>query len=140
MGTKPNGNQTVPTGRDVDEFVESIEDERQRADARVLIGLMSDATGEPAAMWGPAIIGFGSRHWRYESGREGDSPVVAFSPRRGKFALYLTDDASAYADELAAMGRTSAGKGCIYVRRLEDVRLELLADLIRRAAAEGGGC
>jgi hypothetical protein len=127
-------NKTQPTDASVAAFVAGIADERQRADSERLIAVMSDVTGEPATMWGPSIIGFGSYHYRYASGREGDAPLVGFSPRRSALTLYASADDDVRAKLLARLGPHKVGKGCVYVKRLSDVDEQALADLIRAGA------
>ena len=121
-----------PTGDEVEAFLAALEPERRRAEARTLIELMGRVSGEPAAMWGGGIIGFGSLHYRYESGREGDMPAIGFAPRTSAISLYLTGDASAHAAELAAIGKYRTGKACIYVNKLADIDLERLESFATR--------
>jgi hypothetical protein len=128
-------NKTQPTDASVAAFVAGIPDQRQRADSERLIALMSEVTGEPATMWGPSIIGFGSYHYRYASGREGDAPLVGFSPRKTALTLYASADEEVRADLLARLGPHKVGKGCVYLKRLSDVDEQALADLIRVGAA-----
>ncbi|HZM41945.1 MAG TPA: DUF1801 domain-containing protein [Acidimicrobiales bacterium] len=128
-------NKTQPTDASVAAFVAGIPDQRQRADSERLIALMSEVTGEPATMWGPSIIGFGSYHYRYASGREGDAPLVGFSPRKTALTLYASADEEVRADLLARLGPHKVGKGCVYVKRLSDVDEQALADLIQVGAA-----
>jgi Domain of unknown function (DU1801) len=128
-------NKTQPTEASVAAFVAGLADERQQADSQRLIGLMSEVTGEPATMWGPSIIGFGSYHYRYASGREGDAPLVGFSPRKTAITLYTSADDGVRADLLARLGPHKVGKGCVYVKRLSDVDEQALADLVRAGAA-----
>lgn len=128
-------NKTQPTDASVAAFVTGLADERQRADSERLIALMSEVTGEPATMWGPSIIGFGSYHYRYASGREGDAPLVGFSPRKTALTLYASADEDARAELLARLGPHKVGKGCVYVKRLSDVDEQALADLVRAGAA-----
>jgi len=128
-------NKTQPTDASVAAFVAGIPDPRQRADSERLIALMSEVTGEPATMWGPSIIGFGSYHYRYASGREGDAPLVGFSPRKTALTLYASADEEVRADLLARLGPHKVGKGCVYVKRLSDVDEQALADLIQVGAA-----
>jgi len=116
-------------------FVAAIADERQRADSERLIALMSRVTGEPATMWGPSIIGFGSYHYRYASGRQGDAPLVGFSPRRSALTLYASAGDDVRADLLARLGPHKVGKGCVYLKRLSDVDEQALVELIRASAA-----
>ena len=128
-------NKTQPTDASVAAFVAGIPDPRRRADSERLIALMSEVTGEPATMWGPSIIGFGSYHYRYASGREGDAPLVGFSPRKTALTLYASADEEVRADLLARLGPHKLGKGCVYVKRLSDVDEQALADLIQVGAA-----
>ncbi len=125
--------QTVPTDEDVFAFIARLDDPTQRQDSLELVALMGEVSGEEPVMWGPSIIGFGHVHQVYASGREVDSPRIAFSPRKGKFALYLTSDATRYERQLRELGKHKAGKGCIYVNRLADVEREKLRDLIEQA-------
>ncbi len=127
-------NKTQPTDESVTAFVAGIADERQRADSERLISLMSEVTGEPATMWGSSIIGFGSYHYRYASGREGDAALVGFSPRKSAISLYVSADEDARADLLDRLGPHKVGKGCVYVKRLSDVDERALADLTRAGA------
>ena len=102
---------------------------RRRADAKALVKLMQSASGEKPKMWGPSIIGFGSHHYRYESGREGDMPLVGFSPRKAATVLYvagLSDSAAL----LAKLGKHTTGKGCLYIKKLADVDQQVLEALV----------
>lgn len=116
-------------------FVTSIGDERQRADSERLIVLMSQVTGEPATMWGASIIGFGSYHYCYASGRQGDAPLVGFSPRKSALVLYASADDDLRSDILARLGPHKVGKGCVYLKRLSDLDEQALVELIRAGAA-----
>ena len=129
-------NQTVETGADVAAFVAAIADAGQRADAEALIAIMADVSGERACMWGPAIIGFGRYHYVYESGREGDMPRVSFSPRKGQTALYLAGSFPERDALLAKLGKHKTAKVCVYIKRLTDVDLRVLRDLIAASLAE----
>jgi hypothetical protein len=133
MSSTPN--KTQVTDASVEAFLAGIAKDEQRADALALRDLMAKVSGEPATMWGPSMIGFGSYHYRYESGREGDTFLVGFSPRSGKTTLYLNlpGGMEAYGDVLAGLGPHTIGKGCLYLKRLRDVDLAVLEDLIRTA-------
>ena len=120
---------------EVEAFVASVADERRRHDAEVLLELMRRATGEDAAMWGSSIVGFGSYHYVYPSGREGDAMVVGFSPRKAATTVYLAGGFEGHAELLARLGRHSTGKACLYLKRVEDVDLAVLAELVRRSYA-----
>jgi hypothetical protein len=128
--------KTLPTGASVDAFIEGIADERKRADSVRLVELMQAATGEPPVLWGGSMIGFGSYHYRYASGHEGDAPLVAFAPRARAFSLYLTCDLERRGDVLARLGRHRHGKGCLYITRLSDVDEDVLRDLIDASVTE----
>src|SRR4051812_8218369 len=106
--------KTIPTGASVDELLASLDDPTKRADAEALVALMRDVTGEAPAMWGGNIIGFGSSHYRYASGREGDTFIIGFSPRKPSLVLYLGlgDDVHDLHDLLGQLGPHTMGKGC----------------------------
>lgn len=121
---------------DVAGFLTSIPDERRRSDAQAVDALLREVTGHEPAMWGESIVGYGSRHLRYDSGREVDWFEVGFSPRKAATTLYVVDSTEAYADELARLGKHTTGKGCLYVKRLTDVDLGVLRDLVTRSLAD----
>ena len=138
-------NKTKPTKLSVTAFIDALGDPVRRADAKALAKLMQNAAGEKPRMWGPSIIGFGSCHYKYESGREGDMPMIAFSPRKAATVLYgLTgfDEAKVL---LAKLGKHSTGKGCLYIKKLADVEQPILENLIvkslaaKRASAKNQG-
>ena len=126
-------NKTKPTNVSVATFIDAITDQTKRADAKALVKLMQSATGEKPKMWGPSIIGFGSYHYTYDSGREGDMPVVGFSPRKAATVLYLSLGSST--DLLAKLGKHTTGKGCLYIKKLADVDHGVLATLIVESVA-----
>jgi hypothetical protein len=130
------GNKTIETGSSVAAFIEAIADTGQREDARVLAAMMARLSGEPARMWGPSIIGYGSYHYRYESGREGEMCRIGFSPRAGKFAIYGLDIIGVNAGALAQLGKHATGKGCLYLKRLADVDLVVLEEMIARSLSK----
>ena len=113
----------------VRDFLDAVEDPRQRADAKKLTAMMRAATGERAALWGPSIVGFGSYHYVYESGREG------FSPRKGNTVVYVMPGFERYDALMKKLGRFKTGKSCLYIRRLEDVDEAVLDELIRESVA-----
>jgi hypothetical protein len=129
-------NKTQATDADVSAYLDGIADANQRADAETIIALMSKASGEPAKMWGPSIIGFGSYHYRYESGREGTSLRIGFSPRKGQIVLYLTDGHENHSGLLERLGKHKTGKSCLYVKRLADLDINVLAELVIASLAE----
>jgi hypothetical protein len=128
-------NKTKSTKSSVAEFVNAIENESRRADAKALIKLMQQATGEKPKMWGPSIIGFGSYHYKYETGREGDMPVVGFSPRKDATVLYGLRGAGDAEALLARLGKHTTGKGCVYVKKLADVEAKVLESLVVKSVA-----
>lgn len=128
-------NKTHATDQQPEAFLATIEDENRRADAFELLALMREVTGEAAAMWGPAIIGFGQYHYRYASGREGDTFLVGFSPRKASLTVYVAGYLEQYQDILRRLGKHRTGKGCLYITRLSDVSRDSLADLLRSAIA-----
>lgn len=130
-------NKTKVTGVSVDQFIASVEPETRRADAHVLLDLYARVTGVEPKMWGPSIIGYGSYHYKYESGREGDSPRAGFSPRKAKISIYLmgvycTPEAQAEQERLfGLLGKHSVGKSCLYINRLDKVDIGVLEQLVR---------
>jgi hypothetical protein len=132
MAAKAIGNKTQPTQVKVDEFIAGISSERAR-EARELCGLMGRLSGETGQMWGPSIIGFGSHHYRYESGRQGVVPAIAFSPRKPALVFYGLAGSVDGKEGLEKLGKVSPGKGCLYLKRLSEANLEALEDLIARS-------
>jgi len=128
-------NKTKPTKVSVTAFVGAITDEARRADAKTLVKLMQSASGEKPKMWGPSIIGFGSYHYQYESGREGDMPLIGFSPRKAATVLYGVTGARESKALLPKLGKYTTGKGCLYIKKLSDVDLRVLEDLLAKALA-----
>lgn len=126
-------NKTKPTKITAEDFLATVTPEERVGDARTLIALMERVSGEPAAMWGPSIIGFGSVHYRYDSGREGDMPAIAFSPRKAELALYVGASTPNIAALLPALGKHRTGKGCLYLKRLADVDGAVLAEVVQTA-------
>lgn len=129
-----------PTGASVEEFLAAVPHERRRADAYELCALMEQIVGEPPAMWGPSIVGFGSYHYVYASGHSGDAPLAAFSPRKADLVVYLVDGfQERYGSALARLGPHRASKVCLYLKRLADVDLGALRELIDRSARVARG-
>ena len=123
-------NKTKPTGLSVDEFIQSVEDARKRADSLVLLDMMSDITGAEPRMWGGSIVGFGDYHYRYASGREGDWFLTGFSPRKQNLTVYIMGYLAHFEKEVQDLGKYKQGKGCLYIKRLDDVDLKVLRKLI----------
>ena len=128
-------NKTQQTIASVDDFIASVADPAQREDARAIIEIMERLSGEPARMWGPSIVGFGSYHYLYESGREGDMCRIGFSPRKGQTVLYLIDGFAGHAELLAQLGKHKTGKACLYIKRLADLDNAVLEQLCSRSLA-----
>lgn len=130
-------NKTQPTDTDVEAFIAKVEPERRKNEAHALVAMFRRITGEEPKMWGPSIIGFGSYDYKYDSGREGTSLRIGFSPRKAKLSLYLmgaycTPAAQAEQNRLLdSLGKHSVGKSCLYINRLEQVDLSVLEQLIR---------
>ncbi len=113
--------KTKPTGISVDEFLDAVPDPQRRADGKKVRAMMERVTGEPAAMWGPSIIGFGSYHYKYDSGHEGVMCRLGFSPRKAELVLYVLTESEGQDALLARLGRHRTGKSCLYIKRLSDV-------------------
>ena len=128
--------KTTQNDADVNQFLDGVDNPRRRSDARQLLDLMRAVTGEPPKMWGSSIVGFGSYHYRYASGREGDSLVVGFSPRKQNLVIYIMPGFSDYGEILGRLGKFRTGKSCLYVNKLDDVDLGLLEELVRESVAE----
>jgi Domain of unknown function (DU1801) len=128
-------NKTKPTTLSVAAFLDACPDEIRRADAKVIAKLMQKVSGEKPTMWGPAIVGFGSCHYVYESGREGDAPMIGFSPRKAASVLYGAIGFAGAPDLLAKLGKHTTGKGCLYIKKLSDVDMKVLESLVEKAVA-----
>jgi Domain of unknown function (DU1801) len=128
-------NKTKPTKLSVTGFIDGLADPAKRTDAKALVKVMQSAAGERPKMWGPSIIGFGSYHYKYESGREGDMPVIAFSPRKAATVLYGMTGFSEAASLLAKLGKHTTGKGCLYIKKLADVDQRVLETLVVKSLA-----
>jgi len=118
--------KTKPTKSSVAAFIKTLPDQTRRADAKALVQLMQKAVGEKPKMWGPSIIGFGSYHYRYESGREGDMPLIGFSPRKAATVLYNMMAFSDFKALVTKLGKHTTGKGCLYIKKLADVDPQVL--------------
>ena len=132
--------KTKPTGVSVGSFLDGVAHPVRRADGKALRAMMERITGEPAVMWGPTIIGFGSYHYRYASGHEGDACRVGFSPRSANLVLYVGGFPE-YGPLLEKLGKHKRSKACLYLNKLADVNLDVLEEIVRRtwAASEKAG-
>jgi Domain of unknown function (DU1801) len=125
--------KTKPTEQSVDSFLANVAEEQVRTDCYAIIKLMEKASGEPPKMWGPAIIGFGSYHFKYDSGREGDICTIGFSPRKGKITLYVLCGFQGQEQVLEKLGKHKAEGGCLYIKKLTDVNVGVLENLIKQS-------
>ncbi|MBI5668131.1 MAG: DUF1801 domain-containing protein [Chloroflexi bacterium] len=126
-------NKTKATDKSVQAFLESVEDERKREDSFTLVKLMQEVTGEDARMWGDTMVGFGSYHYKYASGREGDSMLVGFSPRKANLTLYIMGGFDEDDPLLSQLGKYKTGKVCLYVKTLKDVDMNVLRQMVERS-------
>ena len=124
-------NKTQQTDSSVDAFLARVAGDAQREDAHSLVALMQRLSGHPPRLWGPSIIGFGTYHYKYDSGREGDSLRIGFSPRKGQTVLYIMDGFPRHGHIMARLGKYKTGKSCLYLKRLSDVDGAALEDLCK---------
>ena len=117
----------------VDKFLRGVTDETKREDSYKILEMMKKATKAEPKMWGTSIIGFGDYHYKYESGREGDSPLTGFSPRKQNLTLYISGGFDEHEELLNKLGKYSLGKGCLYIKKLEDVDTKVLKELVTRS-------
>jgi len=129
--------KTKATKQSVEKFIKSISGAQTREDCTTIAKLMKEATGAEPQMWGTSIVGFGVHHYKYASGREGDWPIIGFSPRKQNLTLYAM--AGLDSPDLKKLGRHSLGKGCLYIKRLSDVDLPTLKKIIKAAAKKKTG-
>lgn len=126
LKTKENDNSVI-------EFIESVESPKKREDAYRLLDIFTETTGYPAKMWGPSIIGFGSYHYKYASGHEGDAALVGFSPRKAKISLYFATGDEKREELLKDFGKHTTGKACVYVNKVADIDVDVLKALINQS-------
>lgn len=123
-------NKTKPTQITVDDFLATVSEQRA-AEARIIMRIMHTITGQSAVMWGPSIIGFGSVHYKYESGREGDMPLLGFSPRKAAVTVYFMEGlADVYQEQLRRLGKHKVSKACLYIAKLSDANLDVLTEML----------
>ncbi|WNS76506.1 DUF1801 domain-containing protein [Bacillus sp. DTU_2020_1000418_1_SI_GHA_SEK_038] len=127
--------KTKETDGSVIEFIEKVENTKKRKDAYDLLDIFTEVTGFQAKMWGPSIIGFGSYHYKYESGHEGDAPLVGFSPRKAKFSLYFNMSEKEREKLLESFGKHTTGKACVYINKLDDIDVQILKELIKQSVS-----
>ncbi|AXI09757.1 hypothetical protein CUC15_12840 [Oceanobacillus zhaokaii] len=127
--------KTKETNNSVIEFIESVDSPKKREDAYKLLDIFTETTGFEAKMWGPSIIGFGSYHYKYDSGHEGEAALVGYSPRKAKISLYLMMDEHRREELLKQFGKHTVGKACVYINKLADIDVEVLKTLISETVA-----
>jgi len=127
--------KTKKTGASVREFLDGITDERKRRDAKAVAAIMKRVTGAPPKMWGPSMVGYGSYHYVYDSGRENDWFLAGFSPRKQALTLYIMSGFKGHDGLMKKLGKHKTGKSCLYINRLDDVDLEVLEQLVTRSVA-----
>lgn len=127
--------KTVFTNESVDVFLQTVENDQKRMDSYELIKLMEQVTGEKAQMWEPTIIGFGNYHYKYASGHEGNAPILGFSPRKAAFSLYVFTGLEKHEYLLENLGKFTKGKACIYVKKLSDINIDVLTNLMKESIA-----
>ena len=128
-------NKMRPTSANVGAYIEAVPNPKRRADAKEVAAMMERLSGEPPVLWGSSIVGFGSCHYKYESGREGDMPRLGFSPRARQLVLYLTDNYPRYQPLMDRLGKHRTGVSCLYIKSLDDVDHAVLEELIVEALA-----
>ncbi len=122
--------KTKKNDQSVEEFLDRVGDAKKREDSYKILNLMKQVTGEKPVMWGDSMIGFGSYHYKYESGREGDWFLTGFSPRKQNLTLYIMSGFSKYDDLMQKLGTYKTGKACLYIKTLDDVDTEVLKELV----------
>lgn len=127
-------NKTRPNNASVTSFLEAIDDDIKKQDCFTLLELMKKITGQPPVMWGPSIIGFGSYHYKYDSGREGDMLLTGFSPRKQNLTLYIMAGFDKYENLMQKLGKHKTGKSCLYIKHLSDVNISVLTELIKASS------
>jgi hypothetical protein len=125
--------KTKQNDQSVEAFLNRVDDERKRADSFAILEMMKQITGLEPKMWGDSIVGFGSYHYRYETGREGDMPITGYSPRKQNLTLYIMPGFGQYEALMAKLGKHTTGKSCLYIKKLADVDLDVLKELVRHS-------
>jgi hypothetical protein len=128
--------KTKQNDKSVIDFLNSVPDEKKRQDSFTILELMQHVTGLEPKMWGDSIVGFGSYHYKYASGREGDMGLTGFSPRKQNLTIYITSGFDQYGDLLQALGKHKTGKSCLYINRLSDIDLQVLEQLVEQSVEQ----
>jgi hypothetical protein len=123
--------KTKVTDKSVEKFLDALDNEQKRDDAYAILDMMAQASKEEAKMWGPSIIGFGRYHYKYDSGHEGDMPLIGFSPRKPAHTLYILNDFPEYDELMQKLGKYKTSKACLYIKKLADVDVKVLKELIK---------
>lgn len=122
-------NKTKPTAISVNTYLRSVS-EKRKSEAKAIIDIMQGVSGQPPVMWGPSIIGFGTRHYKYASGREGDIPRIGFSPRKASLTVYFYEGFGEYQDQLKVLGKYKSSVSCLYINKLIDIDLDILSQMV----------
>jgi len=130
-----SASKTVPTDVSVLDFIHQITHPVKKADSLILLELITKITGTTPVMWGPSIIGYDTYHYTYASGREGDWPIVGFSPRKQNISIYIMPGFDTFKDKLAQLGKHKTSVSCLYINKLADVDLEILTEIITQSVA-----
>ncbi|WP_096155866.1 MULTISPECIES: DUF1801 domain-containing protein [Bacillus] len=125
--------KTKENDRSVIQFIENVDSPKKREDAYKLLDIFTETSGCHAKMWGPSIIGFGSYHYKYDSGHEGDAPLVGFSPRKAKISLYFATGDTRREELLSRLGKHTTGKACVYINKVADINVDVLRELINQS-------
>ena len=127
--------KTQFTADDVYAYIDDLDNDQKKQDSLALIELMEEATGEPAKMFGPSIIGFGQYHYKYATGHQGDAPLLGFSPRKAAISLYVFTGCEEHKHLLEGFGKFKMGKACIYIKKLDDINLDVLKNIMQESIA-----
>jgi hypothetical protein len=126
-------NKTKRTDVSVDEFLAAVENDRRRNDAVTVCELMKEVTGEEPVMWGPTMVGFGTYHYKYASGREGDWFLAGFAPRKANLVVYIMSGFKGHAALMDELGKHKTGSSCLFINKLDDIDMDILRELVRRS-------
>lgn len=127
--------KTKKNSASVSAFISGVKDEQKRADCKTIMKMMKSVTGKQPKMWGKSIVGYDSYHYTYASGKQGDWPVIAFSPRASTITLYIMSGFDEYADLMKKLGKHKTGKSCLYIQKLEDVDVKVLERIMKKSVA-----
>ena len=126
-------NKTKETNKSVDAFLAGVENQQKREDAKKIKDIITHITNEQPKMWGPSIVGYGSYHYEYNSGREGESLRIGFSPRKANLTIYFMDGFDKYHDQLKQLGKHKTSVSCLYIKKLEDFELTILKAMLKKS-------